>query len=305
VKLLRCARGKLFVIGSLIVANIVLYAWISADPARDEFRITFLDVGQGDAAFLEFPGGGTVLIDAGPKTPGYDTGERVILPFLRWKGVQKIDYLVVSHPHSDHLGGVPAVMRAIAVGRVVDCGSEEDTRLYKEYSRVMDSLRLPMSPAVAGEILGDELPGRIYVLWPDTGFAGPGGSPGFGGARSNVNNLSVVLDIRFGSTSVLFTGDAEDDAEAYIVARYGGFIGSGLLKAGHHGSITSSTPGFISLVSPEHTVISVGRGNRFGHPSAAVIDRYLALGSEVERTDLEGALVFESDGRRWDRVRWR
>ncbi len=287
---------KPVLLGSLVVTNIVLYSWVLSGPQREVLRITFLDVGQGDAAFLEFPGGRTMLIDGGPKTFSYDAGERVVLPFLEYKGIDHIDMIVVSHPHSDHLGGIPAVLRGVTVGEVIEGGPGAESSLYREYRTLVDSLRVPRRVLATGDRLGGGLPAGVYVLWPDT----------LSGVRlSGLNEQSVVLDIRYGETAALFTGDAEDGAESEIVARYGDFLRAGLLKAGHHGSITSSTPEFIAGVGPEITVISVGEGNKFGHPSGVVTGRYAEAGSIVERTDLSGALVFESDGTRWERVQWR
>jgi len=286
---------KPVLLGGLVLANIVLYAWVIGERRDDAFRMTFLDVGQGDAAFLEFPGGKTMLIDAGPATPGWDAGERIVLPFLGRKGIRRIDYLVVSHPHSDHLGGVPAVLRAMEVGRVIDGGSVAGSALYREYRKLIDSLRIPYRPVGAGDRFGEDLPVGAYVLWPDTLS---------GSRRANLNEQSVVIEFRYGTTSALFTGDAEKGAEAIISDRYGDFLDADILKAGHHGSSTSSTPGFVSKVTPEVAVISVGEGNLYGHPSRAVVGRYEEMGSRVERTDLGGAVIFESDGSRWDRVAW-
>ncbi|HLF14593.1 MAG TPA: DNA internalization-related competence protein ComEC/Rec2, partial [Bacteroidota bacterium] len=290
---------KPFLIGTLVISNIALYWRVLSPPETGVLRVTFLDVGQGDAAFVEFPGGATMLVDGGPKKLSFDAGEQTVVPFLRHAEVQKIDYLVLSHPHGDHLGGLPAVMRAFPVGTVVEGSSAGRSALYKEFVWLADSLQLPRASLFAGDVIGKELPVRVYALAPERGE---------GEGADNLNERSLVLKIDYGRTSVLFPGDAEDGAETGMVARYGTFLNSDILKAGHHGSRTSSTEEFVSSASPAYTVISAGEGNSFGHPSAAVLERLSRLGSRIDRTDESGAAVYESDGDSWrriDRSEWR
>ncbi len=290
------APGRLLkpiLFGLLLVCNGAIY-WRALNPPRaDLLRVTFLDVGQGDAAFVEFPGGTTMLIDGGPRSNAFDAGERIVVPFLRYREIRRIDYLVVSHPHGDHLGGVAAVMRAFPVGTIVEGGGRGSGAMYTEFEKIADSLGLRRAVKFAGDLIGDALPVRTYVLSPERESRG---------TTTRLNDASVVLKLSYGRTSVLFPGDAEVDAEEGMVARYGALLDSDLLKAGHHGSKTSSSAEFLSMVTPAHTIISAGEGNSFGHPSGSVLERLGAMASIVNRTDLSGAAVYESDGTAWRRV---
>ncbi len=141
---------------------------------------------------------------------------------------------------------------------------------------------------------------RLYILHPVARYVHPEA-----GERMNLNNSSVVIKLVFGHTSMLLTGDAEEEVEQQLCDRYGGFLRADLLKAGHHGSSTSSSARFLGAVHPSTILISVGTNNKFGHPTPGVLERYTMLGIPYKRTDLEGALVAESDGEKWKWVRWR
>jgi competence protein ComEC len=142
---------------------------------------------------------------------------------------------------------------------------------------------------------------RLYLLAPGKGFTDPDTSR----KPPNLNNTSLVVKLQYGATSFLFVGDAEEDAERVMVDRYGEFLRSNVLKSGHHGSITSSSSPFLDAVRPSVVIVSVGRNNKFHHPSPAVIGRFQAIHADVIRTDREGAVVLVSDGERVRKVRWR
>ena len=141
---------------------------------------------------------------------------------------------------------------------------------------------------------------RFYILYPDDLALTPGH-----GHRINLNNQSVVVKIVYGTTSVLLAGDAEEDVERQLIRRYGGFLESDVLKAGHHGSSTSSSMEFLEEVRPRFALVSVGFQNKFQHPSPEVLCRYTEMGSRYFRTDEGGAVVLQSDGTRWEVVGWR
>lgn len=282
---------KPLIFGVLVIGNVVLYGRSAPGSPPHLLRVTFLDVGQGDAAFLEFPGGGTMLIDAGPRGSTFDAGERTVVPFLRHRGVRKLDYLVVTHPHGDHLGGVPAVLAAFPVDTVVEGDGKGGGAIYEAFERLVDSLGVGRARRSSGDLLAGGWAAKAYVVGPDRGQGGP--------AEQGLNDRSLALLVRYGRTSVLLPGDAEEGAEAAMVSRYGRFLDADILKAGHHGSRTSSTAEFVEVVSPAWTIVSAGEGNRFGHPAPDVLERLSSTGSAVHRTDLAGAAVFESDGRSW------
>jgi competence protein ComEC len=280
----------------LFLATANLHLYVTAGVSRehdDTLVVTVLDVGQGDAIVIRLPGRRTMVIDAGPRIRDYDAGVRIVAPYLRRLGVSRIDLLVLTHTHSDHVGGAGALCRQFEVGSII-CGSPlpPDTSL---------SAIGIVRRTEAGTMLSPSPGTRIYVLSP--------GCPGFPGHRrramGGLNNSSLVLKLQFGSTSFLFTGDMEHSVEESVVEVYGDFLRSSVLKVAHHGASTSTTAVFLDSVRPRYAVISVGTGNAFKHPSRVVVDRIQEHGSAVARTDREGAVIFESDGREVKRIAWR
>jgi competence protein ComEC len=268
-----------------------IFVWQQAWSAGPKLRLTFFDVGQGDAALLEFPNG-RMLVDAGPFDEEYDAASWVLLPFFRRSGIRELEAVVITHPHADHLGGLPALLREIAVKRVFVCGVETDSPLEQRCERLMDSLRVPYVALRAGERVKEFAPAEIWALHPlreERGF-------------HRLNDASIVIKIIFGQHAFLFPGDAEFESESHLL-KFGNVLDSDLLKAGHHGSNTSSLPAFLAAVSPQWAVTSVGRWNNFGHPSSQVMARYDSLGIRLLRTDRDGAVIFETDGKTLKRIR--
>ncbi len=294
-------KGRKFVFGLialLLSLNIAVFAprGQASVMARGVMRVSFIDVGQGDAILIEFPGGRCALTDAGPRSGYFDAGEKIVTPFLKRRGISTIDLFVISHGHNDHAGGAASVLRNFEVKRVASIG---------DLPSALRALRDAPAGSVrwcdsvhAGMSLLDSANARLYVLYP---FDVRGGSD----TITASDNRCIAFKVQYGGISFLFTGDAEGAAEAEMVAMYGPFLRSSLLKAGHHGSSTSSTPLFLDAVRPATAVISVGRNNKFRHPSPPVVDRLQVLCGTLARTDEEGALIFETDGTglwRWD---WR
>ncbi len=293
---------KMF-IALLASLNILFFvpAFSSHQSQEGTLRVSFIDVGQGDAALVEFPDGKTMLIDAGPKAADYDAGERIVVPFLKRRGIDKLDYIVASHPHADHIGGIASVVHSFDVNAVLESGQPARDPIYREYSKALQLENCRIDTARSGQSAIEIGGARLYILYPT--------SPHIDGDTSNIqqnlNNTSVVFKLCYGKTSVLFTGDAERDAEEEIVQSYGDFLQSTLLKTGHHGSITSSSQQFLDAVKPNVAVISVGLHNKFNHPSEAVLERMQAMNVEPLRTDEDGAIIFESDGETMRRIFWR
>ena len=282
--------------GMNIIVMVPLFA--AVDGAPKNLRVDFLDVGQGDAALIEFPSGEKFLVDAGPKTLTYDAGERVVAPFLRRRGITDIDAVIVTHPHSDHLGGVPYLFRHFEVKQVIDAGQRAQSELYYDYESLIPRVRRVVS---AGSRLAEIPNVRLYTLHPIDSFLDVDSTDGY----DHLNNTSVVFKLVYGSTSFLLAGDAEIPAEEHLDAVYESFLRSDVLKCGHHGSSTSSSADFLANVAPKEVVVSVGKFNKFRHPSAKVIQRFKDLGIRIRRTDEEGAVIFESDGASITHVNWR
>ncbi|MFA6467914.1 MAG: DNA internalization-related competence protein ComEC/Rec2 [Bacteroidota bacterium] len=288
---------KRIILASLFGANIFLFISFS-NPSERNLRVMFLDVGQGDGAVIQFPTGETVVVDAGPSSPGYDAGERTVVPFLRRLGVSTIDAVITSHPHADHLGGVPYLLKHFPVRQTVDAGQQAQSRLFSEYKQLQKTTEHIIARAGMMLTFGD---GRFFIVHPTERFMDSDSSNGY----SDLNGTSVVFKLQYGTTTFLFTGDAETEAEEHIVGTYGDFLDSDVLKSGHHGSSTSSSEQFISYVTPEQVIVSVGKFNKFRHPSKRVLERFASSGSKIYRTDIEGAVIFESDGNSIRKIVWR
>jgi competence protein ComEC len=285
-----------------LFAGINIILLLSLLPSRDvaptNLRIDFLDVGQGDAAVIEFPSGEKFLVDAGPKTFDHDAGEKVVAPFLRRRGILKIDAIVVTHPHSDHVGGVPYLIRNFEVNRVIDASQRAQSALYYDYESLIPNIRHVVTAGIQLAAIPNV---RLYTLHPINSFLDVDSTDGY----DHLNNTSVVFKLVYGTTSFLFAGDAEIPVEEHLDSVYQSFLKSDVLKAGHHGSSTSSSEEFLTNVAPKEVIVSVGKFNKFRHPSRKVIQRFKDLGIKIHRTDEEGAIIFESDGTSISRVNWR
>jgi len=283
----RTAAARLFAVAALSAAACSVNQLFEAGAREDLLRVSFLDVGQGDAVFVETPGGMTMLIDTGPSGSTGDAGERVIAPFLRSRGISRLDVLVVTHPDDDHIGGARSLIAALDVLNVwISKGWAPSSQ-----ARVLDSAARAESAAVlkpdAGPALFPDSSVKVYVL---SDRCPPGAEP-------SANNSSLALLLRYGATSFLLTGDVDSVVENELVSRYGNALKCDVFKAGHHGSSSSNGSALLNAAAPEHAVISCGRNNRFGHPKPAALRRMLDKGAVLHRTDLAGAVIFESDGR--------
>jgi competence protein ComEC len=287
------------IILALITLNSNLYVKIVSPSRMEPLRVTFLDVGQGDASFIEFPDGKNLLVDGGPLTTSTNAGERVIAPFLLKKGIHHLNGVLLSHPHSDHLGGIPYVLRHFTVDEVVDAGSIANSSLYREYNQCIDSIHIRHHVVSAGSTLDGFENIRLYITHPtQKTLVGDTLSHG------NLNNESVVVKLIYGQSTLLLSGDSEIEAEERMIRWYGNFLHSDILKTGHHGSITSSTFEYLQEVKPRVSIVSVGERNKFHHPSPIVLERLKSFGAVSYRTDERGALVFESDGKTWSLINW-
>ena len=284
---------KVIIIGLLIAANI--YIW-SAIAGSSQVTITFLDVGQGDAIVIELPSKKTLLIDAGDRNYKRDYGKLVVCPYLERRGIRKIDVLIFSHPHNDHIGGAPYILRHLDVGQIWESGLKARSRLYREIHHLADSLRIPIICPEAGDIasLSDEI--KLLFLHPSDRFLKR--------YRRNYNNASLVCKLCYNDVSVLFTGDAEKESECYLCL-WDDLLKSTVLKVPHHGSNTSSTLPYINLIDPEIAVISVGAKNKFNHPSLSTIERYNRAGTTLYRTDIDRAVQIRTKGKIVRIVHWK
>jgi competence protein ComEC len=276
-----------------VAAGVVpmLLVWRAWGPLPP-LRVTFLDVGQGDSALIQTPNGRNILVDAGGRyedgtAAPSDIGERVVAPALRRAGVRRLDVVVLTHPHEDHAGGLPAVFRALPVGMWLDSGQAHAAPGYTGALRLARARRIPFHVARAGERVEVEPGVALEILAPSP--------PPFAGTRDDLNNNSVVFRLVYGRASFLFCGVAAWEAEERLL-RSGVDLRADVLKAGHHGSASSSSADFLAAVRPRLAVISCGRHNRYGHPADATLARLRAAGATVYRTDMDGGITMTTRG---------
>jgi len=248
-------------------------------------KVTFLDVGQGDSILVEFPGRQKMLVDGGGTPTGpFDTGERVVSPFLWRKGVRRLDMIVATHAHPDHIKGLSAAARNFKPAELWESATSGGGELHE---KLLDALpRRAVRRAVSRGASGEAAGVRIEVLHP---------CPGCPSSAEGENERSVVLRIAHGRTSFLLTGDIEREAESELAGE-GLEACSGVLKVPHHGSNSSSGAAFLGCVSPRIAVITVGQGNTYGFPQDEVLQRLRAAGAVIYRTDRDGAVEITSDG---------
>jgi competence protein ComEC len=290
---------------AVLLASLNVLAFRVPDPARapanGNLRVSMIDVGEGDAILIEFPRGGTLLVDAGPLTRARDAGRKTVLPFLKMRRIRSLDILLVTHPDADHAGGAASIVRGVPVGSVIETAGGGATGAFRSYHDAARERGSPLSRAWRGERI--DVPGcaRLYMLWPPrAGMTG-----GALGGSSPTNNASLVCKLVYGGVSFLFTGDAEKDAESRIVRSYGSFLRSDVLKVAHHGSDSGTSGEFLRAVRPGLALISAGLHNKFGHPSPVLLNRLHAAGARVIRTDVHGAVLLASDGRSVREISWR
>lgn len=242
-----------------------------ADPGT--LRVHFIDVGQGDSTLIQVPDGTTALIDG-----GYDNG--LALQYLRTLGITHIDVMIASHPHADHIGGLVEILRAMPVGVVWTSGASHSTGIYEQFLDAIAEAKVPYREAQRGDTI-------------------PFGALTFTVLHSerdadNLNDTSLVLHLTYGQISYLFTGDAEDPSEKAMLREESNLLAATILKVGHHGSHTSSSPAFLAAVKPQVVVYSAGRHNSYGHPHASTITNLCRANALIYGTAQHGTVVIST-----------
>lgn len=265
-------------LSSVSVGAISMNSTKTGKSAGGEIAVHYIDVGQGDSILVCLPNGKTVLIDAGNNGDG-----DVVINYLKSQGVSKIDAIIGTHPHEDHIGGMDDVINAFSIGSVYMPNCTTTTKTYKDVIAAIEKKGLTITRAKAGVAINLDSNAKIAIVAPNVD------------KYSNTNNYSAVLRLTYGSTALLFTGDAEELSENEMLKK-GCDLSANTLKVGHHGSDTATGDAFLAAVDPASAVISVGTGNRYGHPHQSTLDKLKAGKVRLYRTDKNGTVVLHDNG---------
>lgn len=270
-----CALAALFIFNGNTNRTESVHGDGGSGSAPSGIEVHFIDVGQGDATLIQADGH-AMLIDAGEN----DKGTAVQL-YLKKQGVEQLDYLVLTHTDSDHIGGADVIISKFTIGQIFLSDFKKDNKTYRDLMDSMRNRHMSFStPKTGAEYeLGNA---SFTVLAPNDTYDDP-------------NNSSIALIVDYGNNSFLFSGDCEEEAEQDILAN-GIDLDVDVYQAGHHGSRTSSSEEFLDAMSPAYAVISCAQGNRYGHPHAQTLNNLRARGIKVFRTDAQGSVIAYSDG---------
>lgn len=250
----------------------------NTEAAAKQLKVSFIDVGQGDSELIQTPNGKTMLIDAGTN----DTGINVI-NYLKKQGIKKIDVLVATHPHEDHIGGMDNVINDFSIGKIYMPKVTTTTKSFKDVLNSIKKKGLKITVPAAGSSINLDNLVKTQVLAPNST------------KYENLNNYSIVIKMTYGKKSFLFEGDAQTESEEEMLKK-GYYLKSDVLKLGHHGSKSSTSPNFLKKVSPKYAIVSCGKNNDYGHPHKVTLQKLAAAKVQVFRTDLQGTIVVTTDG---------
>ncbi|HEX2269349.1 MAG TPA: ComEC/Rec2 family competence protein, partial [Pyrinomonadaceae bacterium] len=267
----------LAVVQCVLIMILILHPF-SASQTDGQLRVDFLDVGQGDAALITMPDGTTLLVDGGGRPferASRSIGEAVVSEYLWWRGLDRVDYVLATHAHADHIDGLNDVVRNFAVNSALVGRTPSND---PEFAKFLLN-KINLQTIQAGDVIrfGEV---EVRILWPPPG-------------EVSGNDDSVVLKLQFRNRSILLTGDIEKKAEAALTIAD---LEADVVKVPHHGSKTSSTAPFVAATKPRFAIISVGRDSMFGHPHAEVVERWKAIGAEVLTTGECGTISVTTDG---------
>lgn len=241
-------------------------------------KIHYIDVGQGDSIFIELPNKKTMLIDAGESSKG-----KIVSSYISNLGYYKIDYIVGTHPHTDHIGGLAHIINSFDIGNIYMPKAVSTSKTYENLLNTISQKGLKITTARAGVNIVSESNLNINIVAPNREY-------------SDLNNSSAVVKITYGNRKFLFMGDAETKSENDIISD----VSADVIKVGHHGSDTSSGQSFVNKVNPKYAIIMVGNNNQYNHPYQIIIDRWINSGAKVYRTDINGNIIVISDGNSLD-----
>ena len=251
------------------------------NAGKEQARLVahFLDVGQGDSCFIELPNGETMLIDAGENYYGEN-----IIRYMRSRGCEKIDYLIASHPHSDHIGSMPYIVRHFDIGEVFMSEAVSDTYSFENLLEAISEKGLRINKGEAGVKIVEEKELTAEITAPETVD------------EDDLNNSSLIIRITYKDSSFLFLGDAQKTE----LSKLGEIEPADVLKVGHHGSGNSTSKELLDSVKPKIAVISCGEDNSFGHPHPETLGLLSSAGCEIYRTDKDKTVIVATDGKEYE-----
>lgn len=259
----------------VLVLLLTVFGCRQAPEAHTDLRVHFINVGQGDSILIQGPAGENVLIDGGEREPG-------VVSYLKKQGVKNLHAVVATHPHTDHIGGLIAVLKEIPVSQVWINGQAQTTKTYEDFLNALDKSGAGFNEARrGGKIVAGGL--TFDILNPKPPFT------------ENMNDNSVVLRLVYGQVSFLFTGDAETTAERGILS-YTADLKTTILKLGHHGSRTATSEAFLKAVQPEVAAYMAGEGNSYGHPHKETLTKMKQWNTRVYGADVNGTIVVSTAG---------
>ena len=264
----------------LLIANIFIF-YLDWQNSHRVLTFAMLNIGQGDALFVESPTGTQILIDGGPPKKILNQLSRVMSPFDR-----SIDAFIITNPDQDHIAGFMDILKIYKVGKIFEPGTLTDSKIYQNLKNEIKKYNIPNILAKRGMKLDIGGGAVIDILFPDRDVS-----------AGKTNDGSIIARLSYGNTSIILTGDATIKTEKIILGKnYPEQLRSTILKVGHHGSRTSTSPEFVKAVSPQYALISDGENNKYGHPHKETLDTLSLFGAKIFRTDLLGAIVMKSDG---------
>lgn len=250
------------------------------------FTISFIDVGQGDSMLISTPKGKKILIDGGGSRDeeSFNIGKQTLIPYLLNKGITKLDYILISHFDSDHVGGILSVLEELKVEKVIICEQEENEN-YRRFKEIVKNKKIKVYVVKKGDNVKIEENILLNILWPKDEKI----------KENAINNNSIVAKLNYKNFSILLTGDIEKIAENEILKEYenSNILNANILKVAHHGSKSSSINEFLEKVKPQIALIGVGEENTFGHPNEGVLKRLKNINTKIYRTDKKGEITIK------------
>jgi len=272
-------KHKIIMFSTLLL--ILVLSW--QNYGSNKLQVIFFNCGLGDLSLIETPNKETIMIDCGPTEKDAGTFTRSALPYFQKKGIKKLDWLIITHAHNDHYGGINDVFYNLEVKNLMVTDEFKTRKIWPEiFQKAEDERAFIYTIEDTTHLKLGKI--KIKILHPDKDYF-----------SSNKNNMSIVIKLEYGDLSILFNGDLEEEGEHYLITRYSSFLDSDVTKVGHHGSKTSSSAEYVELVSPEYAIISTAMKNRFNFPHQQTLDTYSYLGERLIITGRDGAFIVLSD----------